>query len=311
MMPANELPSEPHASTPSSVSASNSTAANVAAPRIPATVVVIAKNEASNIPRCLDALQSFAEIVVVDDHSSDDTVALATERGARVVTHRFESFAKQRNWALQEAGLQHDWVLMLDADEVATPEFCTAIRHFLASCPPETVAAKTCRKTMFLGTWLKYSDGFPVWIARLVRRDRFAFEDSGHGEVPVPRVTGLVGEIREPFLHFPFSKGIADWIERHNRYSTREAAKELAESAGIAWSDLLAGDRSRRRQALRHLSRQLPARAVLRFCYQYFWKWGWLEGRAGLTFSWLMAMYEGLIVIKRREAERLRSGQSL
>jgi glycosyltransferase involved in cell wall biosynthesis len=271
--------------------------------RIGMSVVVIARNESANIERCVSALRGFAEVVVVDDHSTDDTAAIAARLGARVVTHKFESFARQRNWALAETGLQFEWVLMLDADEVMTEPLERELAGFLRRDLTGVVGARMCRKTLFLGTWLKYSDGFPVWIVRLVRRFRFQFEDSGHGEVPVPAVDGTLFEIREPFLHFPFSKGISDWVERHNRYSTREAEKELAEGIAVRWVDLFVGDRAARRRTLRALSRRMPARFLLRFLYQYVWKWGFLEGRAGFVFSWLMGAYEGLIVIKRRELE--------
>ncbi len=156
---------------------------------------------------------------------------------------------------------------------------------------------------MFQGRWLKYSDGFPVWIMRLVRKGRAQFEKYGHGEVAVPPVSGSLGTIREPFLHFAFSRGIEDWIFRHNRYSTREAIFEFESFQRINWSELFSADKARRRSALRTLSRRLPLRPQTRFCYQYFLKLGVLDGRVGLVFCRLMAMYEGWIVLKRREME--------
>ena len=93
------------------------------------TVVILTRNEADNIARCLQSLQWADELVVVDDGSTDDTVALAENNGARVIHHRFESFAKQRNWALEHGQLKNEWVLMLDADETSTPEFQAAIEN--------------------------------------------------------------------------------------------------------------------------------------------------------------------------------------
>ena len=269
--------------------------------KFPISVVVIAKNEAANIRRCIEALTWCEDIVVIDDHSVDDTARLASECGARVLPHGFESFARQRNWALEHAALRHDWVLLLDADEVATPELQREIERVVPTAGVNLVGFRMCRKTMFMGSWLKYSDGFPVWIVRLVRVERFRFEDSGHGEVPVPRVEGRLGTLSSPFLHYPFSKGLSDWIDRHNRYAAREAEREFRDSCASPWQDLWSGDRAQRRQSLRTLSRRLPSRSLLRFLYQYVLKGGFLDGRAGLTFSWLMAVYEGLIVLQRRE----------
>lgn len=297
---------------PRAVSDAASQKLPVAAPqtaRLPLSVVILAKNEQQNIERCVQALSWADEIVVVDDGSTDRTVELAVAAGARVVSNPFESFARQRNWAMSQAALKNDWVLHLDADEVATPELQAALGRAIEAAAPDTVAFRMCRKTMLLDKWLKYSDGFPVWIMRLVRNGRVQFLDQGHGEVAVPDVDGVMGTIREPFLHYAFSKGLADWIERHNRYSTREAQLELDQYSGLKWKNFFSSDRAVRRSALRSLSRRLPFRPLFRFLYQYILKRGFLDGRAGWTFSRMMAMYEGWIVMKRNELRRKRRGQ--
>lgn len=265
------------------------------------SIVVIAKNEQENIGRCLDSMQSCSDVVVIDDFSEDRTVELAESKGTRVLQHKFESFAKQRNWALEQAGLQRDWVLFLDADEELTSEFNSSLSATICSAPNEVAALSICRKTMLLGKWLRYSDGFPVWIMRVVRRGRANFVDSGHGEVPVPEVDGMMGMVPEPLIHYPFSKGLGDWFERHNRYSTREAELESKEFPSFRFRDTVSANGARRRRALRNLGRRLPCRPLIRFAYQYIWRWGFLDGAAGLTFSTLMAIYEAMIVAKRRE----------
>ena len=279
-------------------------------PKFPISVVVIAKNEAAGIRRCLEALSWCDEVVVVDDHSTDDTAQLAARNGARVENHPFESFAKQRNWALEQTGLRHEWALMLDVDEVITPELRSEIERILPAAEADLVGFRMCRKTMFMGKWLRYSDGFPVWIVRLVRVGHFRFQDSGHGEVPVPVGIGRLGTLSIPFVHYPFDKGISNWIERHNGYSDREAEQELRESTESLSPGLWVCDRSQRRRSFRALSRRLPCRGLLRFLYQFIIKAGFLDGHAGLTFSWLMAVYEGFIVLKRHELELVRKAES-
>lgn len=277
----------------------------------PLTVVVLAKNEEHNIERCLRSVDWCDELVVVDDFSSDRTAQIAIAMGARVLQRQFDNFAEQRNWALREGKLRNEWVLMLDADEVATDGFRSEIERTLAATAPDVSAFSICRKTMFLGRWLKYSDGFPVWIMRLVRRGSAYFVSQGHGEIPVPCTSGYVARITEPLLHFPFSKGLSDWLNRHNRYSTAEASFEILMSRRLRWQSLFSADRAKRREAVRDLSRKLPGRPVLRFAYQYFGKLGSLDGRAGLTFCMLMAFYEAMIVAKRMELESLASSLNL
>lgn len=287
------------------------TVSEMSADRVPVSVVILAKNEESNIARCLQSLAWSDDVIVIDDGSTDSTVEVAQRIGAKVVEHKFESFAKQRNWALQSVEFRHDWVLMLDADETATPELVIAIQDAIRDANEEVVAFRLCRKTMLMGKWLKYSDGFPVWIMRLTRLGKAAYQDSGHGEVPVPEVDGAIGTIREPFVHYPFSKGLSDWVTRHNRYSSREAELELHQEADTNSRQILSRDAANRRRALRAFSRRLPLRPVLRFFYQYVWKWGFLDGRAGLAFSFLMAVYEGLIVLKRWEFSLQQKGEKL
>ncbi|MFO1066398.1 MAG: glycosyltransferase family 2 protein [Pirellulales bacterium] len=261
------------------------------------SAVIIAKNEEENLQRCLASLSWCDDILVVDDHSSDGTVEVARGFGARVLTNRFTSFADQRNFALASEELRHAWVLMLDADEASTPEFRDAVLNAIENASESTVAFRTCRKTIFLNRWLKYSDGYPVWIMRLVRVGRARFVSSGHGEVAIPPVDGQIGTIRAPFLHYPFSKGFVHWAHRHVDYAEREAKLESAH-APLALRDfggLFSIRKEVRRSSLRSISRWLPGRLLLRFFYQYVVKLGFLDGRAGLIFCCMMAGYEGLI----------------
>jgi glycosyltransferase involved in cell wall biosynthesis len=267
------------------------------------SVVVIVKNEEANIARCLEAVQCCDDLLVVDDFSEDRTREVAESLGARVVQNRFRSFAAQRNWALEHGSLRHDWVLMLDADEIVPQALLQEIEVRLRNVASDVTGFLICRKTMFMGRWLRYSDGFPVWIMRLVRRDVVRFVDAGHGEEPVPQVAGRLGRLHQPLIHFPFSKGLSDWVDRHNRYSTLEAQFELSQLATVSLKAIFSWDRATRRKGLRALSRRLPFRSFSRFCYHYFLKAGFLDGREGWNFSKLMAVYEGLIVLKRREEE--------
>ncbi len=197
------------------------------------SVVILTKNEACNIQRCLEALTTFDDVVVVDSGSTDATRRIAAGLGARILCHPFESFAQQRNWALEHGDLRHPWALMLDADEVVTPEFCHQLDRNLRLATNETAGFMICRKTIFLGRWLRHSDAFPVWITRVVRRGQATFVDAGHGEKAVAMEGQAFVRIDQPILHYSFSKGISDWVDRHNRYSSQEARTEL-HAAGVA-----------------------------------------------------------------------------
>ena len=260
---------------------------------IPISAVVLSHNEAANLPRCLQALQACAEVVVVDDGSSDGSPRIAAECGARVVHHPFESFAAQRNWALEGAGLTQDWVLHLDADEVVTPAVLEEIHRRLPALPVQS-AGFLARKVMLGGQWLRFSADYPVYVPRLVHRHGLRYAMRGHGDVLAAEPEEAVF-FREPVLHYTFSKGWDEWRARHRRYAAAEAERIRAGLPPLSLRALGAPDRSVRRAAWRAWSYRLPGRPWLRFGYAYFLRLGFLDGRSGLRFCLAMAEYERMI----------------
>ncbi len=272
-----------------------------AAGQLPVSVLILTLNEQENIARCIQSVSWSDDIVVLDSFSSDDTVEIATSSGARVQQRAFDDFAGQRNHALDSITFQHDWVLHLDADEVVTSSLRDEIAEVIAD--PSFSAYRIASKLMFMGRWLRFSGMYPSYQVRLGRRDSLRFEQVGHGQRESQR-TGRIGTLKHPYLHHGFSKGLADWIERHNRYSTDEAEFEMqASSGGNLWiRDLfMFSDRTRRRRALKLLAARLPCRPLLRFIYMYVLRLGFLDGRPGLIYCRLLAMYEYWIALKVRE----------
>lgn len=269
---------------------------------IPISVVVLSHNEAGNLPRCLRALRGCAEVVVVDDGSTDDSQRIAADCGARVVENPFVSFADQRNWAMESAGLRQAWVLHLDADEVVTPGLLEEIRERIDAMPAQVVGW-IARKVMLDGRWLRHSADYPVPVPRLLHMLGPRYRMCGHGDV-LDRESVEPVFLREPMLHYNFSKGWADWRARHQRYADAEARRIREGSAEVSLRGLCSGNRASRRAALRALSFRMPGRAVLRFFYAYVFRLGFLDGRAGFRFCLAMASYERMIDrALRRQAE--------
>lgn len=257
------------------------------------SAVVLSHNEAGNLPRCLRALHGCAEIVVVDDGSTDDSPRIAASCGARVVVHPFVSFADQRNWAMDEAGLGHDWVLHLDADEVVTPDLLAEIRRRLPTLVPGAIGY-LARKVMLGDRWLKHSADYPVHVPRLVHRRGPRYLMRGHGDTLAIEPAAAV-YFDEPLLHYNFSKGWAEWRARHLRYAAAEAARIRSGETAFSWRSLGSRDRAQRRAAVRALSYRLPGRPALRFLYAYVLRLGFLDGIAGWRFCRAMADYERMI----------------
>ncbi|HEY8966140.1 MAG TPA: glycosyltransferase family 2 protein [Candidatus Methylacidiphilales bacterium] len=258
------------------------------------STVILTKNEAGDLPACLESLRWCDDVHVLDSGSADLTVAIAEAAGARVALHPFEGFGRQRNHALDTLPFAHPWVLFLDADERTPSAFVEAMRNAVATAPPETAGFYCCPKLILDGRWLRRSDSFPKWQFRLVRHGRARFVNYGHGQKEA-EVDGLLGTLREPYLHYGFSKGWEVWKARHRRYAAQEAAERLSGLAAVAWGDLFR-NRSLRNKALKPLVSRLPGWPLLRFVHAYVLTGGFLDGGPGLRYCLALAAYERDIV---------------
>lgn len=263
------------------------------------SIIILTKNEAQDLPDCLNSIHWCDDKIVLDSGSSDATIQIAQKLGARVFTNPFKSFGDQRNWALDHCEPKYPWILFLDADEHSTPEFKAALVSAIQSAAPEIAGYYCCWKMMYRSVWLKRSDSFPKWQLRLLRAGRVRFVDFGHGQKE-GEVQGRLEYLREPYLHYAMSKGMRAWIERHNKYSDQEAAARAAEQ--IDWPKIFSRHGSIRNRALKPLVSRLPGWPLFRFAWPYIFKFGFLEGRSGFIYCVNLAYYEWLIQVKMREA---------
>lgn len=260
----------------------------------PVSVVILTFNEQVNIRDCIRSCAWCDDVHVLDSGSTDRTVELARELGARVHVHPFKSFGDQRNWAIDNIPCKHPWHFHLDADERFTPELVDEMFERLGpDGGRSTMAAYLCpSKMMLLGRWLKYSGGYPSYQVRLFRYGKCRYKDFGHGQREDPQ--GEVGTLVEPYTHYNFSKGVLEWFYKHNDYSNREAGEAVAvrSSGRPTLRQLLAGDSTSKRRAWKNFSYFLRGRAIVRFIYNYFIRGGILDGMAGLHYCCMISVYE-------------------
>jgi glycosyltransferase involved in cell wall biosynthesis len=263
------------------------------------SVVILTYNEETNIGRCLDAVSWSDDVLVVDSFSDDRTVEISKRYGARVIQRAFKDFSSQRNFASEQGDLKHEWVLHLDADEIVTPELKAEMSGAVFG---DKDAYRVSSKLIFCGKFLRHAGLFPWYQVRFGRKQALRFKQVGHGQRETLEPS-RIGTLESSLLHFNFSKGLSDWIERHNRYSTAEAYQNVYGYADddVSILDLLSFATDRRRRAAKKIFRRLPCRATIRFIYMYLFRGGILDGRAGLTYCRLLARYEWLIVLKERE----------
>lgn len=273
------------------------------------SVLILTLNEEANLPDCLESVKWSDDIVVLDSFSADRTVKVAEEQGARVVQRRFDNWSAHQNWALEQIPFKHPWVFYLDADERMTDELKQELLAIARDPSGAPVAYYCGRQNMFMGRWIKHAMP-PGMVMRFFRPPLVRFQRLVN---PVPVIDGPHGYLRGMLVHYNFSKGIAEWIEKHNRYSSLEALEgmKVIHQSPEGPLQLFTADRARRRRALKELSFRLPWRPFVKFLYLYLLQRGYLDGRAGLTYCVLQSFYEYMIVLKMRELERQGQGLSL
>lgn len=269
------------------------------------SVLILAFNEEHNLRDCLDSVGYSDDVVVFDSFSTDRTVEIAKQAGARVVQRKFDNYASQRNVALNEVEYKYPWILMIDADERVSSELRKEIDAILNSRYQNDIALyRVRRKDMFMDRWIRHSSGYPTWFGRLFKAGAVWVEREINEEY---HTNGKIGYLSEHLIHYPFNKGITFWLERHNRYSSMEAEALIKEvQNGLRLKDLFSTDPAIRRKFLKQLAFRMPCRPLLVFCYLYFARMGFLDGMPGFTYCRLRAIYEYMIDLKVRELRHLK-----
>lgn len=263
------------------------------------SVLILTKNEQQDLPGALQSVAWSDDVHVFDSCSTDATVEIARAAGATVHSRTFDDYATHRNAALA-LPFRYPWLFLLDADERPSPELSAEIQRVVAEAPANTAGFRLRRRDFLFGTWLKHAQISPYYI-RLVR--------AGHAKYTraineVLEVDGPIAELLHPLDHFPFSKGMAHWIAKHNTYSSMEAeliVREQGLQNPSLRSALSHPDFHTRRLHQKALFYRLPARPLIKWCYMMFLRGAILDGTAGVTYATLQAFYEYLIVLKTKE----------
>ena len=279
--------------------------ASAVAQVLPVSVIVPVRNEARNLPRCLESLAGFGEIYVIDSQSTDDTVAIAQSRGAKVVQfHYAGGWPKKRQWAMDTLPFAYDWILLLDADEILTAELVEEIRRAVQD--PGVNGYSIRLQLYFLGRVLRHCDA-SFWKLSLFRKGRGRFEcrlkdqDASMADMEIHEhvvVDGPTAELRNALVHHNVDS-LSRYILKHNEYSNWEA-RVLLKADGEPQDDSqddsqemradLFGTQAQRRRWLKRNLYRLPGSPVLLFLYRYVFRLGFLDGVPGLIYCAFQAV---------------------
>lgn len=255
---------------------------------IPVTVMVMTLNEAPRIKACLDAVQSFNEIIVVDSGSRDGTANIAAENGAKIVHFDWNGqYPKKRQWALDNIETLNDWVFFVDADEIVTPSLVAEIAALFDGVP-------SCAGYFVKGRYVLNGRALLFGLCNnklaLIDKTKIEFpvvhdlDCMGMGEIeghyqPVVKAAAFdakIGRLKAHLLHYAYGSE-AQWQERHERYAQWEVCMNKAQ----AWPEDPVGWR----QSMKLFFRGMALRPHAAFLHSYILKLGILDGAAGLRIA--------------------------
>jgi glycosyltransferase involved in cell wall biosynthesis len=281
---------------------------------LPVTVIVAARNEARNLPRCLESLGDVGEVYVVDSQSVDRTVEIARSFGAHIAQFQYQGgWPKKRQWAMDSLPFAYDWILLVDADEALTPELAEEIQRAIQDS--RINGYYIALRMFFLGRELRHC-GASFYKLSLFRRGKGRYEcrlkeqDTSMADMEVHEhvvVDGPTAKLKRPLLHHNI-ESLSHYIRKHDEYSNWEARVWLKGEASVQeLAPKLFGSQAQRRRWLRRRFFDIPGSPIAFFLYKYLLCLGFLDGVPGLIFCGLQGVQFFHIKAKIYE---LRAGKS-
>lgn len=270
------------------------------------TAIILACNEEKNIGRCIESLNGLAKrIVVVDSGSTDDTVKIARELGAEVISHPWENHSKQYIWGEQSAKIDTLWTFRIDADESLTTESAAEIERLCCEHTNTDVNGLVVRfKVTFMGKDLKHGGIYP-FRKLLVYKTGIGYMEERNMDEHIVLRTGRSIEVKSDSLHYDY-KDLSSWIDKHNKYSSREVLDYFeSRNVKVGTSGMSKGAKIKRFVKFNiYYKLPLGTRAHIYYLYRYYWKRGFLDGKEGKMFAFLQAYwYRFLVDSKIYEAQ--------
>lgn len=262
------------------------------------TTIILTFNEEKNIVHCIESVKDIAKrIVVIDSFSTDQTVEIAKQLGAEVYQHEFVNQAKQYIHGIDVAKIDTKWILRLDADERLTVESAREIEEICLKNEDTDVNGIVVRfKVTFMGRDLKHGGIYPLRTLRVYKTEKGYMEDRSMDEHIVLK-EGRSVEMKNDCLHCDY-KDLGAWIDKHNKYSSRETEDYLKNMQSVEKGTHLNKRAKIKRFIKFKVYYKLPMgiRAYLYYIYRCYFKLGFLDGREGKIFAFMQAYWYRYLV---------------
>jgi len=257
--------------------------------------IILTKNEERDLPGCLESLRSLcSRIVVIDSGSIDRTANIAKACCAIVLDHPFTTHADQVNWAIENAGITEPWTLRIDADERLSPELMLNLAHITGAARPELSGILVPRRTVFLGTPLRWGGTYPVWLLRVWRTGQGRCENTRMDEHIILKA-GTTEKARGDLLHL-IPKSLSEWTGKHDWYAERECQDILEQRSSSPQGPIGQARLKRLLKTRLYLRLPLLIRPFLYWAYRYILLLGILDGKSGLIYHCLQAFWYRFLV---------------
>ena len=283
--------------------------------KLPVTVIVAARNEEKNLPRCLEALRNVGEIYVIDSESADATPEIARCFGAKLVQFHYQGgWPKKRQWAIENLPLHFDWILLVDADEALTPELEEEIRHAIRN--PAINGYFISLRMYFLGRLLRHG-GAGFWKLSLFRRGKGGYEcrlkeqDFTMADMEIHEhvvVEGTTARLNNPLAHCNV-ESLSRYIRKHDEYSNWEAKVWLEAESNGQLAPSFFGTQAQRRRWLKTKFLGIPGAPLWFFLFKYLFSLGFLDGVPGLIYCGFQAVQVFHVKSKIYELRRVRENK--
>ncbi|MBS4034991.1 MAG: glycosyltransferase family 2 protein [Ignavibacterium sp.] len=276
------------------------------------SIVILTFNEEHHLPRLLNSIKKLnACVFIIDSYSTDKTLKIAEELGAKVFQHKWmNNHAKQFNWGLENLQIETEWVLRLDADEYLTPELVSEINQKLPTLSKDITGVILKRRVYFMNRWIKHGGYYPTYLLRLWRYGSGKYEErwmDEHVKLDFGKTITFSNDFVDDNLN-----NLTWWTNKHNNYATREAIDLLNIKYNFSLASGLNAELSdaqdkRKRWLKEKIYTNIPlfVRPFFYFIYRYIFRLGFLDGKPGLIWHFLQGFwYRFLVDTKVFDIER-------
>ena len=265
------------------------------------SVIILTFNEEKHIARCINSLITFTDkIFIIDSGSTDKTVEIAENLGAKVAVNPWINYATQFNFGIENNPFETTWLMRMDADEYVLPELSNEINQKLFETPQEISGIYIKRRVLFFDKWIRHGAYYPIWLLRIWRNGHGICEESWMDE-HIKLFQGKTVQMQQDLVDHNLNN-LTWWTQKHNLYAIREVIDLLNIKYNFrdfeAVEPKLLGTQEQRKRYLKVKYASLPlfTRPIFYFIYRYFLRLGFIDGKQGLMWHFLQGFWYRFLI---------------